>query len=33
MALGYFAAAFYVVFKLCENVPVEQLTYGKHKGL
>ena len=32
MALGYFAAAFYVVFKLCEKVLVEKLTYQKYKG-
>ena len=32
MALGSFAAAFCVAFKLCQNVLVEKLTCGKHKG-
>ncbi|OYT99908.1 MAG: hypothetical protein CFE40_00845 [Burkholderiales bacterium PBB1] len=32
MTLGYLAAAFYVVFKLCEKVLVERLTYDNYKG-
>ena len=32
VALGYFAAFFYVVFKLCEKVLVERLTYDRSKG-
>lgn len=31
IALGYFAAVFYVVFKLCEKVLVEKLTYENKK--
>lgn len=32
IALGYFAALFYVLFKLCEKVLVERLTCGPSKG-
>ena len=32
IALGYFAALFYVLFKLCEKVLVERLTCDRSKG-
>ncbi len=32
IGLGYFAALFYVIFKLCEKVLVEKLTYEKSQG-
>ena len=32
VALGYFAAFFYVVFKLCEKVLVERLACDRSKG-
>jgi hypothetical protein len=32
IGLGYFAALFYVLFKLCEKVLVERLTFERSKG-